>query len=123
MLIRKSNQIFAFFIDVAILILIFNAAQDCPIMIELLEKHTRKHYIYLKGSYPHLVPSLSHLFDKTANNDLKVDMENCDQFFLKIFQRLHNLVRVDRCSVNVQMSALSNAIRYYFDSINSSIII
>ncbi|KAH7646421.1 Integrator complex subunit 4 [Dermatophagoides farinae] len=95
---------------VAILILIFNAAQDCPIMIELLEKHTRKHYIYLKGSYPHLVPSLSHLFDKTANNDLKVDMENCDQFFLKIFQRLHNLVRVDRCSVNVQMSALSNAI-------------
>ncbi|OTF69238.1 hypothetical protein BLA29_013516 [Euroglyphus maynei] len=80
-------------------------------MIELLEKHTRKHYIYLKGSYPHLVPSLNHLFDKIANNDLKVDMDNCDQFFLKIFQRLNNLVRVDRCSVNVQMSALSNAIR------------
>nr|XP_027200245.1 integrator complex subunit 4-like [Dermatophagoides pteronyssinus] len=99
---------------VAILILIFNAAQDCPIMIELLEKHTRKHYIYLKGSYPHLVPSILHLFDKTANFDLKVDMENCDQFFLKIFQRLQNLVQNDNnhqcCSIQVQMSALSNAI-------------
>lgn len=99
------------FSDVAILILVFNAAKDCPTMIELLEKPTPRHYIYLKDSYPHLVPKLEHLFKNESNLDLDVNLSNCDNFFLKIFERLRTLVSLDKCSIQVQMSVLSNAIR------------
>lgn len=81
-------------------------------MIELLDKQTQRHYIYLKDSYPHLVPTLDHLFDSSAQYSLDhTDLDHCDQFFIKIFARLRNLVALDKCSVEVQMSVLSNAIR------------
>ncbi len=95
---------------VAILILVFNAAKDCPTMIELLEKPTQRHYIYLKDAYPHLVPKLVHLFHNEVSLDLNTNLANCDAFFLKIFERLRNLVSLDRCSIQVQMSVLNNAI-------------
>lgn len=89
--------------------MVFNAAKDCPTMIELLEKHTQQHYIYMKDSYPHLVPVLDNLFHE-SKYDLDENLNNCDTFFLKIFERLRNLVLVDKCSIQVQMSVLSNAI-------------
>lgn len=80
-------------------------------MIELLEKHTQRHYIYLRDSYPHLVPTLDNLFRNDSKYDLDVNLNNCDTFFLKIFERLRNLVLLDKCSIQVQMSVLCNAIR------------
>ena len=95
----------------AILILIFNAAKDCPTMIESLDKQTQQHYIYLRDSYPHLVPTLDHLFDRSAKQELPSDLNNCDHFFVKIFEKLRSLVLADKCSLQVQMAVLSNAIR------------
>lgn len=43
---------------VSILLLIFNAAQHCSTIIELLEEKTIKHYSYLRDTMPHLVPYL-----------------------------------------------------------------
>ncbi|XP_049803533.1 integrator complex subunit 4 [Schistocerca nitens] len=43
---------------VSILILVLNAAQHCPTMLQLFEEHTLKHYCYLRDTMPHLVPAL-----------------------------------------------------------------
>ncbi|GFY47093.1 integrator complex subunit 4 [Trichonephila inaurata madagascariensis] len=40
------------------LILVFNAASNCPVMLSLFDEYTRKHYSYLKDTFPHLVPQL-----------------------------------------------------------------
>lgn len=98
-----------FFLDVAILILIFNAAKDCPLMIDLLENHTKRHYFYLKDSYPHLVPTIDLLSNDTFKCDSNFSSCNYDNFFLKIFDRLHDIMLSEKCSN--QMSILSNAIR------------
>jgi len=46
------------YIDICILILVFNAAQNCPTMLQLFEEHTLKHYSYLRDTMPNLVPAL-----------------------------------------------------------------
>jgi len=46
------------FPDICILILVFNAAQHCPTMLQLFEEHTLKHYSYLRDTMPNLVPAL-----------------------------------------------------------------
>nr|CAD7442838.1 unnamed protein product [Timema bartmani] len=43
---------------VCILILVFNAAQQSPTMLQLFEEHTLKHYSYLRDTMPTLVPAL-----------------------------------------------------------------
>jgi integrator complex subunit 4 len=43
---------------ICILILVFNAAQHCPTMLQLFEEHTLKHYSYLRDTMPNLVPAL-----------------------------------------------------------------
>ncbi|XP_054723879.1 integrator complex subunit 4-like protein 2, partial [Uloborus diversus] len=40
------------------LILVFNAAVNCPVMMSLFDEYTQKHYSYLKDTLPHLVPQL-----------------------------------------------------------------
>nr|CAD7263757.1 unnamed protein product [Timema shepardi] len=45
-------------LDVCILILVFNAAQQSPTMLQLFEEHTLKHYSYLRDTMPTLVPAL-----------------------------------------------------------------
>lgn len=40
------------------LILVFNAAVNCPVMLSLFDEYTVKHYSYLKDTLPHLVPHL-----------------------------------------------------------------
>lgn len=44
--------------DVCILILVFNAAQKCPNMLQLFEEHTLRHYSYIRDTMPNLVPHL-----------------------------------------------------------------
>lgn len=43
---------------ICILILVFNAAQQSPTMLQLFEENTLKHYSYLRDTMPHLVPVL-----------------------------------------------------------------
>ncbi|XP_014245422.1 integrator complex subunit 4 [Cimex lectularius] len=43
---------------ITLLILVFNAAQHCPTMLQLFEEHTIKHYSYLRVTLPSLVPHL-----------------------------------------------------------------
>lgn len=44
--------------DIAVLVLVFNAAQWCPSMPALFSDHTFRHYAYLRDSLSHLVPPL-----------------------------------------------------------------
>lgn len=43
---------------VTMVILVFNAAVDCPTMLPMFPCHTRRHYSYLRDSQPCLVPYL-----------------------------------------------------------------
>ncbi|XP_048588029.1 integrator complex subunit 4 isoform X2 [Nematostella vectensis] len=43
---------------VAIVILVFNATVNSPVMIPMFPSHTLRHYGYLRDSYPDLVPQL-----------------------------------------------------------------
>ncbi|XP_056467364.1 integrator complex subunit 4 [Gadus chalcogrammus] len=43
---------------IAVLVLVFNAAQACPTMSSLFSDHTFRHYAYLRDSLSHLVPAL-----------------------------------------------------------------
>ncbi|XP_064880588.1 integrator complex subunit 4-like isoform X1 [Oncorhynchus nerka] len=43
---------------IAVLVLVFNAAQSCPTMTALFSDHTFRHYTYLRDSLSHLVPPL-----------------------------------------------------------------
>jgi len=45
-------------LDITELILVFNAAQNCPTMLALFEEHTIKHYRYLRDTMPNFVPNL-----------------------------------------------------------------
>ena len=44
--------------DIAVLVLVFNAATSCPTMPALFSDHTFRHYAYLRDSLSHLVPPL-----------------------------------------------------------------
>uniref|UniRef100_A0A673G345 Integrator complex subunit 4 n=1 Tax=Sinocyclocheilus rhinocerous TaxID=307959 RepID=A0A673G345_9TELE len=44
--------------DIAVLVLVFNAAKSCPTMPALFSDHTFRHYAYLRDSLSHLVPHL-----------------------------------------------------------------
>jgi len=44
--------------DIAILILVFNAAESCSAMAQLFPEHVIRHYQYLKDSIPELVPQV-----------------------------------------------------------------
>ena len=45
--------------DVAVLILVFNAAQSAPTMCQLFPDHISRHYRYLRDTLPDLVPPLT----------------------------------------------------------------
>lgn len=118
-LVCLAQRINSYILDVAILILIFNAAKDCPLMVDMLENHTKRHYIYLKDSYPNLVPTIQLLCNEAFKCDLNGSSHNYDNFFLKIFEQLRSLMMNDKCSNQVHISILSNAIRFVFRSWNS----
>ena len=44
--------------DVAVLLLVFNAAALCPTMLALFPDHTIGHYIYIKDTFPDMLPQL-----------------------------------------------------------------
>ncbi|ETE60872.1 Integrator complex subunit 4, partial [Ophiophagus hannah] len=54
----NAAEEFRFSTDIAVLVLIFNAAKSCPTMPALFSDHTFRHYAYLRDSLSHLVPPL-----------------------------------------------------------------
>jgi len=55
---------------ICILILVFNAAQHCPTMLQLFEEHTLKHYSYLRDTMPNMVPALKQLDGSRRSTEL-----------------------------------------------------
>jgi integrator complex subunit 4 len=104
-------------IDVAILILVFNAAKDCVTMFDLFEKHTIRHYFYLRDTYPLLVPHLLILDTDVnkicSNNSFDTNSENSSShlFLLSIFERVRNIMCLKSATVEVQTSILNHSIR------------
>ncbi|XP_076820077.1 integrator complex subunit 4-like [Clavelina lepadiformis] len=54
---------------ISILILVFNAAESCPQMIQLFPEHVLRHYQYLRDSIPELVPQDIQLTTNTSGVD------------------------------------------------------
>nr|XP_018670091.1 integrator complex subunit 4 [Ciona intestinalis] len=54
---------------IAILILVFNAAESCPSMTQLFPEHVVRHYQYLRDSIPDLVPQNIKLTSFTVGAD------------------------------------------------------
>ncbi len=46
------------FLDICILILVFNAAASCPVIPPLFPSHVFRHYTYLRDTLPHLIPHI-----------------------------------------------------------------
>uniref|UniRef100_H2YBP5 Integrator complex subunit 4 n=1 Tax=Ciona savignyi TaxID=51511 RepID=H2YBP5_CIOSA len=55
---------------VAILILVFNAAESCPSMTQQFPEHVIRHYQYLRDSIPELVPQNIKLTNNTVGSDV-----------------------------------------------------
>ncbi|XP_064880591.1 integrator complex subunit 4-like isoform X4 [Oncorhynchus nerka] len=61
---------------IAVLVLVFNAAQSCPTMTALFSDHTFRHYTYLRDSLSHLVPPLRMLEETYKRVFLYNGLEN-----------------------------------------------
>ncbi|XP_034232413.1 integrator complex subunit 4 isoform X1 [Thrips palmi] len=72
---------------ICILILVFNAAQQCSTMLQLFEENTLKHYSYLRDTMPHLVPVLKLGVNVRAQELASVET-NTSQFMEQIFSQL-----------------------------------
>ncbi|XP_067013887.2 integrator complex subunit 4 isoform X2 [Anabrus simplex] len=72
---------------ICILILVFNAAQHCPTMLQLFEEHTLKHYCYLRDTMPNLVPALK-LGSTTRSTELEAVETGTCQFLEAMLTRL-----------------------------------
>ncbi|GLH06977.1 Integrator complex subunit 4 [Gryllus bimaculatus] len=72
---------------VSILILVFNAAQHCPTMLQLFEESTLKHYCYLRDTMPSLVPALK--VDRSVRSaELRPVNESAARFLDSMLARL-----------------------------------
>ncbi|KAK3907732.1 Integrator complex subunit 4 [Frankliniella fusca] len=72
---------------ICILILVFNAAQQSPTMLQLFEENTLKHYSYLRDTMPHLVPVLKLGINVRAQELASVETNTSD-FIQQIFSQL-----------------------------------
>ncbi|GBM31165.1 Integrator complex subunit 4 [Araneus ventricosus] len=70
------------------LILVFNAAANCPVMLSLFDEYTQKHYSYLKDTFPHLVPQLKLRNVSAAPADLESSDEHSRKFLNQVLERV-----------------------------------
>jgi len=111
------NLIVILVTDVAILMVVFNAAKECTTMTDLFEEHIRRHYFYLRDTYPSLVPRLQILCsesDQTEDNcnDVTEGQTRSHEFLLGIFKRIRNVMSLDGASNQIQSSVLEHSIRF-----------
>lgn len=76
---------------VCVLLLIFNAAVNCPSIMSLLEEHTIRHYRYLRDTIPNLIPNLPlcSSIDCVAGTATK---KNTQLLLENVMSRLHQKV-------------------------------
>ncbi|KAK6644708.1 hypothetical protein RUM43_000976 [Polyplax serrata] len=74
---------------ICVLILIFNAAKNCPTMGALFEEHTVKHYRYLRDTMPNLVPQLKLKFNED-NMELPFIETGSREFLAIILENVKN---------------------------------
>lgn len=55
-----------------ILILVYNASARCPTMEPLLDCHTKRHFLYLVDTYPHLTPKKDNQLSHRSGRDLEM---------------------------------------------------
>ncbi|NWI48916.1 INT4 protein, partial [Calyptomena viridis] len=88
-----------FSIDIAVLVLIFNAAKSCPTMPALFSDHTFRHYAYLRDSLSHLVPPLRlpgrKLVSSPVSPSITPHEDPSQQFLHQSLERVYNLQHLD----------------------------
>lgn len=74
--------------DIAVLVLVFNAAKSCPTMPALFSDHTFRHYAYLRDSLSHLVPPLrvSSTQNETNSHITAVNVQHNEQNYTSLFK-------------------------------------
>ncbi|ESO86380.1 hypothetical protein LOTGIDRAFT_220695 [Lottia gigantea] len=82
---------------ITVLMLVFNSAIKCPTMLPLFQEHTLRHYTYLRGSMPELVPSL----DLNQHVEIVVNnsRQNLSGVLTQCVSQLTNLDKLDSSSV------------------------
>jgi hypothetical protein len=88
-------------------------------MIDLFEKHTLRHYFYLRDTYPLLVPHLQMLCNDNNNNfddSSKVNegTSRSHAFLLGVFERVGNVMSLENASNEIQSAILDHSVRYEF---------
>jgi len=82
---------------VSILLLVLNAAADCPTMLPLFPRYMASHYTCLRNTLPHLVPSLP-LTGVSSPGSTKSEMSSpvhgSTSFFSQTLQRLSSVTTV-----------------------------
>jgi len=105
------------YLDVAILILVFNSTKDCITMVDLFEKHTLRHYFYLRDTYPSLVPHLqilyNHFNNRSDNSSIVSEgTSRSHAFLLGIFERVANVMSREDATNEIQSAILDHSVRY-----------
>lgn len=79
--------------DIAVLVLVFNAAKSCPTMPALFSDHTFRHYAYLRDSLSHLVPPLrvSSTQNETNSHITAVNVQHDEQNYTSLFKDSQSL--------------------------------
>uniref|UniRef100_A0AAV2J526 Integrator complex subunit 4 n=2 Tax=Percomorphaceae TaxID=1489872 RepID=A0AAV2J526_KNICA len=82
---------------IAVLVLVFNAAQTCPTMPALFSDHTFRHYAYLRDSLSHLVPLLTlpgrkqpYCLETVASASASASVEAAQLFLQQSLLRVEN---------------------------------
>ncbi|XP_077466840.1 integrator complex subunit 4 isoform X2 [Stigmatopora argus] len=79
---------------IAVLVLVFNAAQSCPTMPALFSDHTFRHYAYLRDSLSHLVPPLRLPGRKQLHGLDRADCQGVESARLFLRQSLERVLAV-----------------------------
>ncbi|KAK7882134.1 hypothetical protein WMY93_028308 [Mugilogobius chulae] len=87
---------------IAVLVLVFNAAQSCPTMPALFSDHTFRHYAYLRDSLSHLVPLLTlpgrkqpYCLESAGSSSASASVEAAQMFLQQSLLRVENIQNLE----------------------------
>ncbi|KAJ0063528.1 hypothetical protein NL108_003804, partial [Boleophthalmus pectinirostris] len=87
---------------IAVLVLVFNAAQTCPTMPALFSDHTFRHYAYLRDSLSHLVPLLTlpgrkqpYCLETAGSASASASVEAAQMFLQQSLLRVENIQNLE----------------------------
>jgi integrator complex subunit, putative len=101
---------------ISVLILVFNAASQCPAIISIFQNHTIKHYSYLRDSFPTLVPHVPGL--DTSSDVRKFKLRSKDEvselalkFLANIFERIKSVMSTQSINLTTQAAVIELSIK------------